>query len=91
MPLNTMTYDEETALTDYVWKHHSSLLTEEELMVGRVILGMGMANKASSEQVELRIREKWGIAWNDPVVVAALADGVRPTIFNWRDVTSRLV
>lgn len=71
-----MTYDDDIALTDYVWRHHRDRFTDEELMIGRVILGMTKAQNASSKQVAMRIREKFGIDSNNPIIVAALADGV---------------
>jgi hypothetical protein len=71
-----MDYDEDAVLTKYIWDHYTHLLTDDESHVARAVFAKEKEAVASSPKMASRIRDKWGVPDDDPVVMAELADGV---------------
>jgi hypothetical protein len=69
-----MNYDEPSVLTEYVWSHCYTQMTDLERAGVKAVHGRFKAAATDSETVRRMRLEKWG-GGNDPAVVAALAHG----------------
>jgi hypothetical protein len=69
-----MNYDEDSALTAYVWTHCYTYMTDFERAGVKAVHAREKAAAVDSEQMKQMILDKWG-SISDPNVVAALADG----------------
>ena len=74
MPTDNSTYNDGAALTSYIWHNYLHLLTDEEYLVHKALIGDAKAEHASPAMAKW-LREKWG-SCVDPAVSSALADGV---------------
>ena len=69
-----MEYDEDRALTRYVWAHYQQFLTEDETRVGRAIFGRAKADIAKSKAMAEMLHKKW-CRIGDVEIEGALANG----------------
>jgi hypothetical protein len=69
----TMDYDDESELTDYIWRHFGCLMSDFEVRVGRAHFAEQKA--ASGAHVIASLILKRHSLVGDPDVEAALADG----------------
>lgn len=67
-----MDYDEQRALTDYVWENYGALLTDFERQVAAALRARRPAHVSSSSRFAPSPDWLWA---NDPRVAAALAEG----------------
>jgi len=68
-------FDEDTRLTDYVWGYYSHLMTPFEQRVGRAIFARREAAIQTSPGMAAALDRLHG-GFDDPEIVAALADGM---------------
>jgi len=69
-----MNYDEDSILTEYVWKHCYTYMTEFERAGMKAVLSREKAAATDSQQMKRMILQKWA-SDNDSKVVAALTYG----------------
>jgi hypothetical protein len=67
-------YDEDSLLTDYVWAHCRTYMTDFERKSGNAVVIRRQAAMTQSEQMRRTILERWG-GFDNPDVVAALSEG----------------
>lgn len=57
---NNTEYNEENALTGYIWGHYQRLMTEFEREVGQAIIGRQKATNTDSERMAAKLNQHMG-------------------------------
>ncbi len=74
----TMSYNEETELTQYIWANYGFLMTPREQEVGQVIQARLLAQRPSSSSRRLTFEELPATRSDDPVINQDLSIGSDP-------------
>ena len=74
----TMSYNEETELTRYIWANYAFLMTTREQEVGQVIQARLLAQRPSSSSRQLSLEELPATRSDDPLINQDLSIGSDP-------------
>lgn len=91
MKTETASYDDDEALTDYVWRNYRHLMSEEEISAYKALIGAAKIDDYTEDGVPPRNAEWFRTHFgrlDDPVVARQLTDG-RETFY--RRVRDRLL